>query len=233
MAGKYNSFGITLRTRIGINSGLKDCFNTWIKKQDYGALVYEKEGEEEHIHAQIWIKDARTRGNVKKPCDAMIRKNYEPEDYKLSIASVVKIAYNDEFVEEYCQKDGELIYENIPPDSERHNYYPSEEEQELAQAKVHSKNTWLRELDSLWALHATDEEKNCPSPYNVAIFLERICFMDLWAIKKDYRLRLEEREIFSRWLTKKETGNLFLSKKQIEIRNDLLGKMENGKENQD
>jgi len=221
MSGKYRSFGITLRTRVGLNSGLKSGFDTWIKKQDFGAYVYEKEGSEEHIHGQIWVLEPRTRGNVKKPCDAMIRKYFEPDDYKLSIASVVRIAYNDEFVDEYCQKENELIYDNIPPDLDREKFYPTEDEQELAQQKVHSKNLWLRELDVLWNQHATDEEKKHPNDFNVAVFLERICFLDLWSIKKDFKIRQQECLIFRRWISKKACGDLFLSKEQIKVRNEL------------
>ena len=218
MSGKYRSFGITLRTRVGLNTGLKSGFDTWIKKQDFGMYVFEKEGTEEHIHAQIWIDEARTRGNVKKPCDAMIRKYFEPEDYKLSIASVVRIAYNDEFVDEYCQKENELTYCNIPPDSERNKYYPSEDEQELAQAKVHSKNLWLLELETLWNQHATESEKNNINDFTVAEFLGRICLMDLWSIKKDCKIRFQERAIFKIWLTKKNSDRLFLSKDLIELK---------------
>ena len=220
-SGKYKSFGITLRTRVGLNTGLKDGFDKWIKKQDFGAYVFEKEGCDEHIHAQIWINDPRTRGNVKKPCDAMIRKYFEPDDYKLSIASCVRIAYNDEFIEEYCEKENELTYSKIPPDIDRLKYYPSEDEQELAQQKVHSKNLWLRELDVLWNAHATQEEKDHINDFTVATFLERICFMDLWSIKKDFKLRQQEREIFKRWLTKTENGNLFLSNDLIKVRKQL------------
>lgn len=221
MSGKFRSFGITLRTRVGINSGLKDGFDKWIKKQDYGAYVYEKADTDEHIHAIIWVDEPRTRGNVKKPCDAMIRKYFEPEDYKLSIACVVRIAYNDEFVDEYCQKENELIYEKIPPDVDREKYYPSEDEQELAQQKVHSKNLWLRELDVLWNAHALPDEKDHINDFTVATFLERVCFMDLWSIKKDFKIRQQEREIFKRWLTKNENGNLFLSNDLIKIKKDL------------
>jgi hypothetical protein len=219
--GKYRSFGITLRTRVGINSGLKSGFDTWIKKQDYGAYVYEKEDSDEHIHAQIWIDEARTRGNVKKPCDAMIRKYFEPDDYKLSIASCVRIAYNDEFIEEYCEKENELIYSNIPADKDRLKYYPSEEEQDLAQAKVHSKNLWLRELEVLWSQHATDEEKETINDYNVACFMGRMCLQDLWAIKKDFKIRQQECLILRIWLSKKNAENLFLTKEQIKSKADL------------
>lgn len=222
MSGKYRSFGITLRTRVGLNSGIKDGFDKWIKKQDFGAYVFEKEGTEEHIHAQIWIDEARTRGNVKKPCDAMIRKYFEPNDYKLSIASVVRIAYNDEFVDEYCEKENELSFSNIPPDVDREKYYPSEDEQELAQQKIHSKNLWLRELEVLWNQHATEEEKKRPNDFSVAVFLERICFLDLWSIKKDFKVRQQECLIFRRWLSKKANGDLYLTKDQIKVRNDLI-----------
>lgn len=218
---KYRSFCITLRTRVGINSGLKNAFDCWIKKQEFGAYVFEKEGSEEHIHGQIWFNDPRTRGNVKKPCDAMIRKYYEPDDYKLSIAVVVRIGYNDEFIEEYCKKENTLIYNKIPPDVDREKYYPSEEEQELAQAKVHSKNLWLMELTVLWNQHATESEKSHINDYSIASFLGRICLMDLWSIKKDFKIRLEERNILKIWLSKDNCESLFLTKEMIKIKSDL------------
>ncbi len=219
--GKYNSFGITLRTRVGINPGLKSGFDKWIKSLDYGAYVFEKEGTDEHIHAQIWIDEARTRGNVKRPCDKLIRKYFDPEDYKLSIASCVRIAYSDEFVDQYMEKENELVYSKIPPDVDREKYYPSEDEQELAQQKVHSKNLWVRELEVLWNQHATEEEKATINDFTVAEFLSRMFVMDLWSTKKDLKIRLQEREMLKIWLTKNGAQNLYLSKDMIQLKNQM------------
>lgn len=96
----------------------------WLQKQPYAAWVYEKEGSDEHVHAQIWLEEARTKGNVMKPLARMLARCYMPEDYVLKIAIVIKPAYNDDFVEEYMAKDGGLEY-CCPPDDTT-EYYPSQ-----------------------------------------------------------------------------------------------------------
>jgi hypothetical protein len=236
----YRSFGITLRTGIGINDSHINDFDRWIKKQDYGAYVFEKEGDERHIHAQVWYNEAKAKGSITKVMKRHIINNYNPEDYVLRHAQKIKIAYNDEFLESYMEKDfikdddeglGNFEYNKVPDITL--DFYPSEEEQEMVQAKSKSKNGWLLELDELYKKYATEEEKMLPNIYNVAKFFERIAFLDLWKIMKDPKQRQQEAQIYRKWINKSVTGTLYLSKEQ-EAERELVEKwtMDNGQENQ-
>lgn len=230
----YRSFGITLRTKVGINNSHIKEFERWLKKQPYYAYVFEKEEEERHIHAQIWLTEPRTRGNIKKPLDRHIINNYAKDEFVLRFASNVRIAYNNEFLDEYLQKENSFELYNPPPDEEIYDYYPTEEEQEAVQQRAKSKNGWLLELEALWKIHATDHQKALPNIFNVASFLEKIAELDLWRICKDCKQRQQECQIFTWWLLKNTRGDLYLTKEQQEARNlSQKWKMENGKENQD
>lgn len=112
-----------MRTRVGMNDLFKEQVAKWLNHQPYAAYVYEKEGSEEHIHAQIWLEDGRTKGNVMKPLAAMLKRCYKPEDYVVKLAIVIKAAYNDDFWQEYMAKDGELDHYDPPDDTA--SYYPS------------------------------------------------------------------------------------------------------------
>ena len=230
----YRSFGITLRTKVGINEGHIKDFERWLKKQDYYAYVFEKENEERHIHAQIWLEKPRTKGNVKKRLDEHIIKNYEREDYVLQYAAKPKIAYNNEFLDCYCSKENAFELYNPPPDDIIYDFYPSEEEQEEVQKRAKSKNGWLLELESLWKIHATEHQKALPNIFNVASFLEKIAGLDLWRVCKDCKQRQQECQIFTWWLLKNTRDDLYLTKDQQEARDlSQKWKTENGKENQD
>lgn len=244
----YRSFGITLRTGIGICDNHTKDFDRWIKTQEFGAYVFEKKGAERHIHAQVWYTEPKAKGSLTKVMNRHIQNNYEEKDYILRHARKIRIAYNDDFLEEYMAKDfkgpcegddegrgseDDENFEYIKLPEKTLDFYPSEEEQELVQKKSKTKNGWLLELDELWKKHATDEEKQLPNIFNVAKFFERIAFLDLWKICKDPKQRQQEAQIYRKWINKSVTGTLYLSKEQ-EAERELVGKwiMDKGQENQ-
>ena len=104
---KYNSFGITLRTQEGIPDELANRFDRWIRKQQYGAYVFEKEDTpaEKHIHAQVWYDEPRTKGSIHRQMTRLIKETCHPSTYIIKYAVCVKIAYNDDFLEQYMVKE--------------------------------------------------------------------------------------------------------------------------------
>jgi len=231
---EFKSFGFTLRTKVGIKDAHIKEFERWLKKQPYAVYVFEKENDERHIHGQVWYDTPRTRGNIKKPLDRHIINNYEKDEFVLRYSTNVRIAYNNEFLDEYLQKENSFEYYNPPDDSMIYDYYPTEETQEHIQAKAKSKNGWLLELEQLWKEHALEEWKALPNIVSVASFLQLVGGMDLWRVCKDAKQRQQEAQIFQWWLNKNTRGDLYLTKEQIECRDlSKKWKTENGKENQD
>ena len=186
--------------------------SSWLKKQPHCAYVYEKEGSEEHVHAQIWLSSARTKGNVMKPLKKMLERCYQPDEYIAKVAIVIKPAYNDDFVNEYCQKDGGLEYSNPPPDTVE--YYPSEEEQARYLAISENKANWClwKDLESKW-----DPERPV-NEYTVAEFIAKEMFVNRSIkIEMDGRKRRQMCETFTAVLRKAADGTLFLPKEKHEM----------------
>ena len=210
-----SSFGITLRTKVGINEKCVKAFDLWIKKQKYGAYVFEKEGSEKHIHAQIWIEEKRTKGNVMKPLVALLRRCYNPDDFIAKIACVVKPAYNDDFLDEYMQKDGELEYSNPPKDTSP--YYPTEEEQAKFMEISESKKNWnmWKELQQFW-----DQEDRPVHKFGVAKFLAEMMF-NKKCIKVEMcpRKRIQMCNTFLAYLQANNDATLFLKKEDHQLYN--------------
>jgi len=205
------SFGITVRTRVGMNQKFKDQMSKWLKKQPYSAYVYEKEGSEEHIHAQIWIAEKRTKGNVMKPVTAIVKRCYEADEYIIKQAICIKDAYNDDFVEEYLTKDNSLEYEHLPEDTSE--YYPTEEEQAKFMEISENKKNWTlwAELERLWDGDIINE-------YTIAKFLAHEMFVNRSIkVESDDRKRRQMCITFTAYLRKTADGTLFLAKDKHDI----------------
>lgn len=203
------SFGITVRTRVGMNEKFIGNFDTWIKKQTYGAYVFEKEDAERHIHAQIWLSEERTKGNVMKPLRKMLDRCYLPDEYIAKHAICIKPAYNDDFIDEYCQKDNNLEFANIPDNTSE--YYPSEEEQAKFMELSENKKHWTvwKELERLWNEHGYTGINE----YSVAKFLAVMMFeKKLIKVEMDDRKRRQLCTTFTAYLSSSGDGMLFLPK---------------------
>lgn len=217
------SFAITIRTRVGMNEEFKKQFDKWIRLQDYQVYVYEKEGVEEHLHAQIWLDQPRTKGNVAKPLKKMIQRCYREDEYILKNALLIKNPWNDKY-REYCEKDEPLILENVPDDTSE--YYPTEEEQkkfmEIAEGKKHW--TIWRELESLW-------NKDEISELSVAQFLGEMMFIEKKIkIVEDNRKRQQMCKSFYLYMKgdRLEAGLAFLPKEQHDLFKMFLNNQDEG-----
>lgn len=107
----YKSWCITIRPKCGviIGSPLAIAFDKWIKKCKGGVYVFEKEGTERHIHAQVFYDDNKLKQNIKKSLIRHVQNDETDPDWSPSSAKVlgggIRIAYNSNFIENYMSKD--------------------------------------------------------------------------------------------------------------------------------
>lgn len=166
---KYRSYGITLSTKEDIEGAGQTAIMKWLKKQDYayGVIEHDKEGVR-HAHAQVWYNEAREKGTIKKALKRIIEQHF-PES-KTHIAIRINIAYNDDYYEEYMQKDViETLVDNPPPLQQtievdvygkfgeketkrifRSEYYPSEEEQTKVKESANAVDKRFHRLETMF-----------------------------------------------------------------------------------
>lgn len=120
---------VTLRTKVGIRDTFLKKVLHWCERQEYCYMVSEqKEGpESQHLHIQTWSTEGNRRNTLEVAFSRFLKAEYTKDEYYLSWARVLKIAFSD-WWQSYLQKDNsELLYDNIPQDTSE--FYPSEEDQ--------------------------------------------------------------------------------------------------------
>lgn len=131
---KYKSFCFTLRPAEGATTDLDDAVIKWFKKYK-GFLCAEKEGVERHLHGQIFFEEPKSRGDVNKQltnmCERVVKDWNSQQNYVMRRGT--RIAYNDDFVDEYLSKEDQHLYSDLPDNTSE--YYPTKEEQEKVQKK--------------------------------------------------------------------------------------------------
>lgn len=140
MTKKFKAWAFTIRP---ITRDQTRLFIDYIKKFDGGFCKLEKvDTDGQHIHCGIY-RDEVSRSNLNNEIMRIWKKgNLEGEDFVQRKGT--KIMYNIDFYKNYCDKEGEMLYENIPENHEI--YYPSKEEQEMAaKQSVDSVMVWYEE----------------------------------------------------------------------------------------
>lgn len=129
----YKSWTFTIRPREGYPSHLDSKVLDWVKKQKGAFLTYEKDGVERHLHGQIWC-EPRDKGTVNKALERICANNIPGWDsaQNIILRRGTKIAYNNDFVENYLAKEDNILLNSPPPEFD--SYYPSPEEQEKVKA---------------------------------------------------------------------------------------------------
>lgn len=149
-SGKSNSYAFTIRPRNGVAEGGK-CEKALIKyvnKQAHAVMIYEKEGHERHIHAQVWINRPVAKGDFKKQLLRIQQATVEDWDdtqaqvfkNKHGSDEAVKMCFNDDFWKEYLAKEDGIdgvnwLVNNPPPEEHTSDYYPSQEDQNKIKEK--------------------------------------------------------------------------------------------------
>lgn len=157
------SFGITFRPLKGMTEKCEQAIVTWLGKQDGAHAVTEMEGECRHIHAQIWIKEGREKGQI---CTAMQRIGERTiVDWNQQQTTVlrkgIKLCYSDWYLD-YCVtndnkiEEANILIDNVPELTM--GFYPSEEEQEALKNKVHAVDKKYHNLLEKWNVYAAENK---------------------------------------------------------------------------
>ncbi len=139
---KYGSWCITLSTKEPVEGIIQDTAVKWLSKFAYCYAVIEGGAgtdKERHLHAQIWCEPIEKQSLVrfwKRKFDS----GFAPDSiFYHAIQKGIKIAFNDDFLTEYMDKDvQEVLLSEVPRNTLE--YYPSVEEQQEVQAETNSKN---------------------------------------------------------------------------------------------
>lgn len=150
----YKAIAFTFRPKNGASQGEQEnCIINWVKSQDYGFLVAEKEGSERHYHGQLFFNQSRKKDSVRKFFVNHLKK-YELyySGTQIKVALNIKGAVNDGFIEDYIldNKDKindncEILVNNIPDNTQE--YYPSNEVVEKLSNYNLAKDKLLFELE--------------------------------------------------------------------------------------
>jgi hypothetical protein len=136
----FKSYALTIRPKNGLSRETEKEVLKYLKKQHHAFAVLEGEDESRHLHGQIWFENPKVKGDLRVSLNRICERTIEdwcPAQKKV-LSGGIKIAYNDSWSEDYCQKENDprIIFNNPPEDASE--YYPSEEEQEKVQAKANA-----------------------------------------------------------------------------------------------
>lgn len=180
-SSKYKSYCITVRPKNGLHGDYAAAVEKYIKKQQYFVYQYEKEDEARHIHAQIFFDDAVRKSNIQTALKRIAEKHdsdWSPASRKV-LVSGVKIAYNDNFMDNYITKENSMISMeayNPPPSTDE--YYPSEAEQAAAQQAANAVDNQLHKLKVIWDTHNPDYKEHQKTLKDIGLFVYKIMFDD-------------------------------------------------------
>lgn len=129
MSGK--SYAFTIRPKNGLSENTEEELIKYLKKQHHAFAVIEGCEESRHSHGQVWFEHEKTKGDFAKALERICERTIEDWNapQKKVLRGGVKFAYNDDFTDNYCQKEKEpnIIFNNPPEDTD--GYYPSQEDQ--------------------------------------------------------------------------------------------------------
>ncbi len=154
----YKSFAITIRPKNGLNGEYEEAINKFIQNHQYYAYNYEMEDQARHCHAQVFYDKPKRKSDVQKALKRIGLKHdpdWGPSAQKVSSGGV-KIAYNDNFIDNYIQKDTEAEEYNPPDDTEP--YYPTEAEQEKVLNRATAKDSYFNNLKELYGETKLEED---------------------------------------------------------------------------
>lgn len=182
---KYKSFGITIRPRSGINQNgvLESSLIKYCKKCEFYSYVFEKENEARHCHIQLYFEESKYKGDIKKQFTRICEANIPDWDLAQKKFCVnIKICYNN-WIENYCAENDIKTEEysdncviNVPLDEQ--DYYPSEAEQEKANAKANAVDQRFHSYIQFYNEDPEFKDYKYPTMFMCAKFLNKLMFIE-------------------------------------------------------
>lgn len=217
---KYRSYGITISTVEPVEGEGQSALVKWLKKQDYAYAVIEGgtgKDQERHLHAQVWYNEGREKGTLNKALKRIIEK-YFPES-KTHIAIKLKIAYNNDYLENYMKKDiTEKLLDKLPDEENINEFYPSEEEQNKVLMKskiVDHKMNQLEELFYEWVGDEVEPTSNLHKKAQVSRFLSDMMYKSRKIkVPTDMKIQKNLCTVFTNYLWKTSNSFMLLSQEE-------------------
>lgn len=151
-SNEFRSFAFTIRPKDGVpeDSDLEKSIINYVAKYK-GFVCYEKEDVARHLHAQIFFEKPKRKYDVNKQLNLICTRTVK--DWDLDQQHVLhggtKIAYNDDWYLNYCNKeDTVFLYKGLPDDTVE--YYPSISEQQKVMARSHAVDKTFHHLKEMY-----------------------------------------------------------------------------------
>lgn len=150
----FKSFAVTHRPKNGISDEDIESFCVWVRKHcDYYYVGVEKEDTSRHIHAGLFLKREKPRGDIVK----MLQNLWGLQGVEKYVMSKgIKVQYDGNFIENYIgnpDKDGDYheIMSNLPEARHLEGYYPKKNtELQSKKRKRHLINAEYHRWEELW-----------------------------------------------------------------------------------
>ena len=181
---KYRSYCFTVRPGSkGLNPlpewpSFVGALTSWLKRQEFAVAVEEMSSTEAvHIHGQVWLpQPGREKGKINSALQSICERSFQ--DWQLDNLRCLRkgttIAYSD-WYHSYLE-DNELKVDEVKhiinnPPHKTQEYYPSEAEQELVQARAHAADPKLFRWEQHWFLYKSEKNIDTCSFENCTKFV--------------------------------------------------------------
>lgn len=165
------TFALTIRPYGGITDEQIELVRKYVvRKCDYYSLITEKEDDQRHLHAGLFLKKSASRSNV---CNEVLRlfKDLTPAE-KSVLRDGIKVMYNADFVNNYLTKGDNtvVIARSLPEVKTMENYFAAvPPKKKKGPASV---DPFYANLEKLWYEHKRPVEE-C-TPQNLRNFLMKM-----------------------------------------------------------
>ena len=150
----YKTYAITVRPRTGITDVQVQRLSDWVKKQcEYYHVVTEKNDDERHLHAGLFLKKEKERKNV---ISMLLNQMKELDgEERTVLRKGVKVMYNMDFIDNYLDKDDDtkVIVSNLP---DQYLGFP-----EKAEDLNRKADPYYAKLEKLWYEHQNTGVEVC------------------------------------------------------------------------
>jgi len=200
------SYALTIRPLRGCSDKHIALIQKWVKKHcAYYYVITEKQEEERHIHAGLFLKKATSKSNLGLTIQRLF-KDLSFEEHRV-LRDGVKVMYNYDFIGKYMEKDDDtvVIERHLPEESTLDEYF-SEIPPKSKKGPV-ATDPFYANLERLWYAHKRPIEET--NPNNLRHFL-----MDMMNNKRLIRVIADNRKIFqiscalARYINKETSFNV-------------------------
>ena len=205
----FKTFAFTIRPLDGVTDEHVSSTMAWCRRNaQYYHIITEKSGSQRHIHAGVFLKKERSKGDVCKMLLNLFRA-LTPQE-KSVLRQGVKIMYNWDFISVYLDKDDEteVIGSNLPEKSSLESWFPPKPVSTV-EGKTRKCSIYYHELEALWYKH-----QPVTAEVNTVVardFLFKMMYsLRVLPVIRDDKMIVQTARHLVRWLNKAESNTIEL-----------------------